>query len=102
MRSSYQREFNFVKYLESVVEADTIKYTGRVVAVRGLDIESEGPRSVIGEICTIKLSSGASILAEVVGLDGKTVKLTAFSASWNCCVIAFQTVTCLLPAANSA
>lgn len=78
MRSSYQREFNFVKYLESVVEADTIKYTGRVVAVRGLDIESEGPRSQIGEMCTIMLTDGSSILAEVVGLNGKNVKLTAF------------------------
>ena len=78
MRSSYIGEFNFSKYLEQVCDAETIHYIGSVIRVRGLDIESEGPRSVIGEICTIKLSSGASILAEVVGLDGKTVKLTAF------------------------
>ncbi len=78
MKSSYTREFNFTKYLEQVVEAETIHYIGSVVAVRGLDIESEGPRSVIGEICTIKLSDGTSILAEVVGLNEKIVKLTAF------------------------
>lgn len=78
MRSSYTGEFNFSKYLEQVCDADTIHYIGSVVRVRGLDIESEGPRSVIGEICTIKLSGGTSILAEVVGLDGKIVKLTAF------------------------
>ncbi len=78
MKSSYTREFNFTKYLEQVVDAETIHYIGSVVAVRGLDIESEGPRSVIGEICTIKLSDGTSILAEVVGLNEKIVKLTAF------------------------
>lgn len=78
MRSSYQREFNFVKYLESVVEAETIKYTGRVVAVKGLQIESEGPRSVIGEMCNINLRDGTVLAAEVVGLDGNRVKLTAF------------------------
>lgn len=78
MRSSYTGEFNFTKYLEQVCDAETIHYIGSVVKVRGLDIESEGPRSVIGEICTIKLNNGNKILAEVVGLDGKLVKLTAF------------------------
>mgnify|MGYP003294000529 FL=1 len=78
MRSSYTAEFNFSKYLEQVVDAETILYIGRVVAVRGLDIECEGPRSAIGEICTIKLNNGKSILAEVVGLEGKIVRVTAF------------------------
>ena len=71
-------EFNFTKYLEKVCYAETILYTGRVSGVKGLEIESEGPRSVIGEICTIKLPDGKSIKAEVVGLQGKTVRLTAF------------------------
>ena len=71
-------EFNFTKYLEKVCDAETILYTGRVSGVKGLEIESEGPRSVIGEICTIKLPGGKSIKAEVVGLQGKTVRLTAF------------------------
>ncbi|MCR4900196.1 MAG: FliI/YscN family ATPase [Treponema sp.] len=78
MRSSYTGEFNFTKYLEKVIDADTILYIGHVVAVKGLEIESEGPRSVIGEMCTIKLSDGSTLLAEVVGLDGKIVHLTAF------------------------
>ena len=43
-----------------------------------MDIECEGPRSAIGEICTIKLNNGKSILAEVVGLEGKIVRVTAF------------------------
>ncbi|MCQ2576723.1 MAG: FliI/YscN family ATPase [Treponema sp.] len=78
MRSSYTGDFNFTKYLEQVVEADTIHYIGKITGVKGLEIESEGPSSVIGEICTIKLSDGNTILAEVVGLEGKIVKLTPF------------------------
>ena len=75
MKSSYTGEFNFTKYLEKVADAETILYTGRVTAVCGLEIESEGPRSVIGEICTIKLEDGSFLDAEVVGLEGKKVRL---------------------------
>lgn len=78
MRSSYTGEFNFSKYLENVIDTDTIKYTGRVIAVNGLEIQSEGPRSVIGEMCSIKLGDGTTLMAEVVGLSDKIVKLTAF------------------------
>ena len=75
---SAKREFNFLKYLEKVVDAETILYTGKVLAVKGLEVESEGPRSVIGEMCSIKLRDGTSLLAEVVGLDDKIVKLAPF------------------------
>lgn len=78
MRSSYTGEFNFSKYLEQVCDAETIHYIGQVTGVKGLEVQSEGPRSVIGEICTIKLGDGSSILAEVVGLNGKVVKLSPF------------------------
>ena len=78
MRSSYTGEFDFNKYLEKVVDAETILYTGRVTAVKGLEVESEGPRSVIGEMCTIKLRDGKMLQAEVVGLDEKIVKLAPF------------------------
>ena len=33
MRSSYTAEFDFTKYLEKVVDAETIHYIGRVTAV---------------------------------------------------------------------
>ena len=78
MKSSYTGEFNFVKYLDKVVNAETILYTGRVVAVKGLEIESQGPRSVIGEICTINLRDGKKLQAEVVGLDGTFFYLYRF------------------------
>lgn len=81
MRSSYTKDFNFTKYLSSVVDAETILYIGRVTAVKGLDIESEGPRAVMGEMCTIKLNDGTKLLAEVVGLEEKKVKLAAFGST---------------------
>lgn len=73
--------FNFTKYLENVLDAETIKYTGRVAAVKGLEVISEGPRSEIGEICTIKLADGSFLQAEVTGLNGKMVQLAPFGAT---------------------
>ncbi len=68
----------FNKYLTAVKETDTILYTGHVTAIRGLMIESNGPRSKIGELCTIKLSDGRKILAEACAFDGPVVKLMAY------------------------
>ena len=36
------------------------------MAVKGLEVISEGPRSEIGEICTIKLADGSFLQAESV------------------------------------
>ncbi|NLM01328.1 MAG: FliI/YscN family ATPase [Treponema sp.] len=70
----------FAKYINTVKHAETIHYTGRVTKVQGMLIESHGPQAVIGEICKIKLPYlKQNILAEVVGLDGTTVKLMAYS-----------------------
>ncbi len=69
----------FDKYIESVKNTETILFNGLVSRVRGMLIESNGPQSVIGEICYIKISrTGESIPAEVIGLDGKIVQLMAF------------------------
>lgn len=69
----------FDKYINSVKNTETILYTGTVTAVRGMLIESTGPRSVIGEICSIKLlRECGSVPAEVVGLNGTTVQLMAY------------------------
>lgn len=54
---------------------------GRVVEVRGLSIEAEGPDAFLGEICTIQVSSGGeSIDAEVVAFREGRVCLTPLSA----------------------
>ncbi|MBR1912643.1 MAG: FliI/YscN family ATPase [Treponema sp.] len=69
----------FDKYIKTVNRTETIKYRGVITAVKGLMIESRGPRSVMGEICKIVIpSSGTTLLAEVVGLEGTTVRLMAF------------------------
>ncbi len=69
----------FKKYINAVQSTETILYTGYVTGVKGLMIESCGPRSVIGEICTIKYpNSEKNLLAEVMGLDGNKVKLMPF------------------------
>ena len=79
MKSSYNVEFSLNKYLDKVKDTETILYIGHVKSVSGLEILSEGPRSVIGEICTIRIKSlNKEMLAEVVGLEGTTVHLTAF------------------------
>ena len=58
----------FTKYMETVKRTETIHYTGSVIRVRGMLVESKGPQAVIGEICTIKIpSTGSHVLAEVVG-----------------------------------
>lgn len=69
----------FDKYVKTVQRTDTIKYTGKVTAVKGLMIESRGPHSVMGEICRIEIAGGEySILAEVVGLEDSVVRLMVY------------------------
>jgi flagellum-specific ATP synthase len=79
MKSSYTGEFDFSKYLKAADATDPILYVGHVSGVNGLEIESLGPRSVIGEMCSIRIPGQTEpLMAEVVGLDGTTVKLTAY------------------------
>lgn len=51
---------------------------GRVVGIRGLSIESQGPDAFLGEVCRID-AHGKSLLAEVVGFQNGNVMLTPFS-----------------------
>lgn len=70
----------FDKYVSVVEKTDPIKYTGRVIRVRGMLIESAGPQAIVGEVCQIFLSRGNKpVYAEVVGLDGTTVQLMSYS-----------------------
>ncbi|GMO50794.1 MAG: flagellar protein export ATPase FliI [Treponemataceae bacterium] len=70
------------KYIARVRSVETIHYVGRVTAVRGMLIESTGPRAVIGELCTIRGRAGGmtgnGMPAEVVGLYGATVQLMPY------------------------
>jgi len=72
----------FNKYLNAIKRTETILYTGHVSAVKGLMIESIGPRSMVGEICNIKiLKTNKIVLAEVIGLDGNIVKLMPYEST---------------------
>jgi flagellum-specific ATP synthase len=69
------------KYLDAVERADPIKYTGRVVRVQGLLVESRGPQAVVGELCQILIPRLDKVAwAEVAGLRGDTVQLMAYSS----------------------
>ncbi len=69
----------FNKYLTRIEKTETIHCTGSVIGVKGMLIESNGPQSVIGELCTISIpSKNTTVLAEVVGLNDKIVQLMAY------------------------
>lgn len=73
-------EHIFDKYLKTVLDTETILYTGTVTAIKGLMIRSCGPYAKIGELCTIKNADGSELIAEVVGFDKEenTVNLMAY------------------------
>ncbi len=73
-------KINLDKYMNSVRDATTIKYNGKVSQIIGLVIESTGPSASVGEICHISLiekgqKSGKIIPAEVVGFKDNKVLL---------------------------
>ena len=69
------------KYLDAVEETDPIKYTGRVIRVQGLLVESRGPQAVVGELCQILIPRlGTVAWAEVAGVHGDTVQLMSYSS----------------------
>ncbi len=70
----------FDKYIAEVETAQTILYVGYVTKVQGMLIESQGPQSVIGEICQIKISEENSVPAEVVGLHDNIVQLMPYGS----------------------
>ena len=68
--------FNKEKYLNVVEELRTIQEIGRVVEIKGLIIETDGPQSSIGDLCYIyKKSQDKPIWAEVVGFRENRVLL---------------------------
>lgn len=56
--------------------ASAVRAVGRVNSVRGLVLEAKGPRSAIGNLCSIATAHGER-LAEVVGFDGSNTLLMA-------------------------
>lgn len=64
----------FNKYFEIVKRSEPIKTTGKVIKVKGILIESEGPIGALGDICEIHTVE-KTIRAEIAGFEGKKVLL---------------------------
>ncbi|HUI29751.1 MAG TPA: flagellar protein export ATPase FliI [Candidatus Acidoferrales bacterium] len=71
------------KYIEQLDRLDLIKVNGRVSDVIGLVIESVGPTSSLGDVCSIKSREGEDLcLSEVVGFrSNKVLSMVLGSAS---------------------
>ncbi len=62
------------KYIDQLERLDLIKVNGRVSEVIGLVIESVGPTSSLGDVCSIKSRDGEELcLSEVVGFRSNRV-----------------------------
>lgn len=64
------------KSIAALHRSSPYRVLGRVERVRGLVIESQGPRATLGELCRIR-SGSQSHLAEVVGFNGNSTLLMA-------------------------
>ncbi len=62
--------------MDKLTNASPYRTLGRVQRVRGLVIESQGPRVTLGELCAVSIG-GRLRLAEVVGFNGSTTLLMA-------------------------
>ncbi len=63
------------KYRDVLDNNDYIDYIGRVSKVVGLTIEADGPQASIGDLCSIHVSRGGPLKAEVVGFKDEKVLL---------------------------
>ncbi len=64
----------FESLFDTLRQVDLLKVNGRVSQVIGLVIESVGPNTSLGEVCTIKSRTGEDVcLAEVVGFKNNHV-----------------------------
>ena len=73
----------FQKYQNLLEKTDPIKFTGKVIKVQGLLIESLGPRAVLGELCYILIKNAeasAPVWAEVVSMRQDSIQLMAYDA----------------------
>jgi flagellum-specific ATP synthase len=64
------------QYIDVVSRLDPLRFTGEVVELRGLLIESTGPAAAVGDFCEILSASGRTIRVQVVGFrDGRILSM---------------------------
>ncbi len=68
--------FSLAPYLADVEEIDPMQWTGHVVELVGLLVESRGPVVAVGDFCEIRASSGRRIRTQVIGFrDGLVLSM---------------------------
>ncbi len=68
--------FSLAPYLADVEEIDAMQWTGHVVELVGLLVESRGPVVAVGDFCEIRASSGRRIRTQVIGFrDGLVLSM---------------------------
>lgn len=68
--------WNKEKYLDIIKKTNTIKQIGKITEIIGLTIESDGPKSSIGDLCYIYNELGdVPTMAEVVGFRKEKILL---------------------------
>ncbi|BCR21726.1 FliI/YscN family ATPase [Borrelia sp. HM] len=66
---------NYSKILDTV---ESMPLIGKVKKIKGLLVESLGPKCGIGDLCLIEQNNGKKICAEVLGFNGPFVSLMAY------------------------
>ena len=70
----------FDKYNLAIDRVDPIKFSGSVTKIQGLLLESLGPSVTVGELCQLEISKRNTFAwAEVVSIEGETVKLMPYN-----------------------
>ena len=69
-------EWDKNRYLDIIEKTQTIKEIGKITEIIGLTIESDGPKSSIGDLCYIYNTFGSKpVMAEVVGFKRDKILL---------------------------
>lgn len=71
----------FLKYAKLIKSVETIRTKGRVESVTQSLIESIGPITKVGDVCTITSGSGENVIAEVIAVEGRKVKMLLLSGN---------------------
>jgi flagellum-specific ATP synthase len=65
-------------YLDAVRTVPLMRRRGRVSGIAGQSIEAVGPEVTIGEVCQVRLDTGATLTAEAVGMKPGRVILMPY------------------------
>lgn len=69
-------KLDFAPCLETIERRDPYRWTGKVLALSGLLVESRGPAAAVGDFCEIQCSGGRRIRTQVVGFrDGRVLSM---------------------------